>query len=616
MLRYGVLLPICTIVGGFTAAGYLVSQTQGVQAQASQEIAQAAAETLRSVPDPMPPGASASLQAVGERTRVLAGDAATTVAGFAPVGLGEAVASGGPTLMQVAAAETARQLQSLTPVTNTEPAATDPLEIQIAGKSLSNWLNTLSGPNAEPVPAPTPTVAASEPAPAQTEVAALPAPEVPAPDAAVIPDKIIKIVPPAAVPEPAPVAPAPVAEVPAPAPAPVVEAPAPVAELPAPAPEAVAPKETEVAQATGPDAAAPADAAAEKEKAGSVADSFNQRFNDLMKSITGSEAQPDDPAATAKSTPEAAPGAAPAETAGAPAAPSSAEPAPVVAEAASDLVFSDLSYVANADDGGVITLSGRGLPGRKLELYLNDKTIGSAVVAENGRWLLDVTKPLPVGNHQARADLLGADGKVTHSALYSFMRQVASAAGGESSIVPLAKMATAPAEPVKTAQAEPDASATKVAPPSTEVAATPAPSDAKPKAVAPAVSVRKLLAHARPQARPRPVRRVTAYRPVGRPKLVVATRVSERRTVVVNLHRGSKLVRVRIPDGVVRASAGHILQPRARHSSVRKAAARRCPRPISHKHHHHKAHHRHHGHHGHHDRNRWHAWHPRDRDDD
>lgn len=553
MHRYGVLLPICAIIAGFSVAGYVVRASGELAPAASQQAAEAAVDTLRKIPDPMAEAALDALQAVGQQARATAGDAVKAIAALAPI-LPDPASSGeaGSNRLQAVAVHAAKQLQSLPPPVQAATVSTDPGEIQIAGQSLSAWLSTLAGGQSEPAaPAPkteiaTVTPPAPVPAP-QTEVAtlALPTPALPAPVVAQV--TVAR--------EPAPVAPAPSAAIAA---NPMTAAPEPHTAG------------TVVAQAAGGATETPA-GASDQENAGTVAKQLNERFNDLMKSLTGSD-KPSDSADTAKSNAAETP---PADIAATPSSPATGETPAAVAEAASDLVLSALSFAPGADDKGVITLSGRGLPGRKLALFLDDKQVGTSDVAQNGHWLLDVTEPLPLGDHQARADLLGANGKVTHSAIYMFARQAAIVAGGETTIVPLAKMATAPAEPApaKPAEvaaatpAEPDV--IKIIPPDQMEKTTAATPELAPSPAEPIVTVKRQYA----QTRAKPQRRLLARNGVAHPH-----------TVVVNVHRGAVLVRVRVPDGLLRVSVAHVLQPRRarhghpRHAQARKAVPRRCRR--------------------------------------
>ena len=548
---------IALIVSGFSGAGYLLHEAQSLAPLATQYAAVATADTLRAVPDPLPNGSGEQLQALGARTRELAVETASTVAAIrAPAILEGAQSNDGPNRLQTVGLEASEQLKGVAAPALPLPVQIDPGQIQFAGRSFSNWITSLSG-GADPEPAVVASVAAPLPAP----VAVAPAPDV---EVASLPAPI----------EPVPAAPK--VEKPAPAPAATVAAaPAPdtlAPSLPAPigatlsaAAPAVSdplpdPNEAVVAQT-----AKPAGDAAAKDSAGSVADTLNQKFNDLMKSLTGAEEQP----------------APPADTAAAPQAPAASDAPASVAEAASDLVLSGLSFAAGADESGTITLSGRGIAGRKLKLYLNDEPIAGTTVAENGRWLVDVTRPLPLGDHQARADLLGADGKVTHSAIYMFARQAATVAGGETTIVPLAKMATAPAEtaePVDVAAAAPEAAKAesvqpgviKIVPPD-EMAKQPAatPEVASVPEAKPVVAAKRRIV----QAQAKPVRRQIARKAQSQPH-----------TVVVNIRRGSNVERVRVPDGLLRTSVGHLLQPRrARHAHphARKATARRCHRATA-----------------------------------
>ncbi len=547
MLRRGVLLPIGAIVCGFAAAGFLVDRAHSMDVQAPQQAATTAANALRNLPDPLQGAVSDRLLTVGEKTLAGARNAAALLASIKGPAILEADAvATDPSRLQDAATLSARQLQALA-LPSSEPDAlpAHPGQIQFAGRSLSNWLTTLS--NSGQNPQGDTVVIAATPLPAPAPVATAP---LSAPSATMV--------------EPAPVA------------KPAQDPQATVTTVPAqPSPTNDKPTEAVAAQANpataAPEPMAPA-AENGKPDAGSVADTLNQKFNDLMKSLTGSEAQPAD---TAKAQPGPAPNASPADAAAAPQAPASGEPPVVVAEAVSDLVFSDISFVPAADGNGVITLSGRGLPGRKLQLFLDDKQVGNTSVGDKGRWLLDVTQPLPLGEHQARAELLGDDGKATHSAIFMFARQAAIAAGGETTIVPLAKMATAPAEPAvpaKTAEATPVpnvAEVIKIVPPAEMakdppaapvVAAAPAATRSVPVAK-PAIAA-KPLRIAKPryaQARPKPVRRQIARIKENQPK-----------TSVVNVVRGSKIERVRVPDGILRSSVGRAVQPRrARQAQVR-----------------------------------------------
>ena len=542
---------IALIVSGFSGAGYLLHEAQSLAPLAAQYAAVASADTLRALPDPLPNGSGEQLQVLSARTHDLAVETASSVAAIrAPAILEGAPSGDGPNRLQTAGLETSAQLTAIAAPVVALPGQIDPGQIQFAGRSFSNWITSLSG-GADPEPVVVASVAAPAPAP-DVKVASLPAPIEPVPAA-----------PKANTPAPAPaatVAAAPALDTLAPS------LPAPIGATPSAAAPAVSdplpdPNEAVVAQT-----AKPADDAAAKDSAGSVADTLNQKFNDLMKSLTGAEEQP----------------APPADTAAAPQAPAASDAPVSVAEAASDLALSGLSFAAGADESGTITLSGRGIAGRKLKLFLNDEPIGATTVAQNGRWLFDVTHPLPLGDHQARADLLGADGKVTHSAIYMFARQAATVAGGETTIVPLAKMATAPAEaakPVDVAAAAPAApeaakpdvikpDVIKIVPPD-EMAKQPAatPEVASVPEAKPVVAAKRRTV----QARAKPVvRRQIARTPQSHPH-----------TVVVNIRRGSNVERVRVPDGLLRTSVGHLLQPRrARHAHphARKAAARRCHR--------------------------------------
>jgi len=73
----------------------------------------------------------------------------------------------------------------------------------------------------------------------------------------------------------------------------------------------------------------------------------------------------------------------------------------------------DLSLGAvNYDDAGELELSGRGQPGNKIIVYMNNKPVGTATVDAEGNWTLIPDQSLPPGNHTLRVDQLDSKNKV------------------------------------------------------------------------------------------------------------------------------------------------------------------------------------------------------------
>ena len=105
--------------------------------------------------------------------------------------------------------------------------------------------------------------------------------------------------------------------------------------------------------------------------------------------------------------------------------------------AAKDLSLGSVNY----DDKGTLVLSGRGLPGNKVAVYVNNKPVGTANIDSDGNWTLEPDQSIPAGNHTLRIDQLDEKGKVISRVELPFQKAPASdvvlaqASGGLSAIV-------------------------------------------------------------------------------------------------------------------------------------------------------------------------------------
>lgn len=82
--------------------------------------------------------------------------------------------------------------------------------------------------------------------------------------------------------------------------------------------------------------------------------------------------------------------------------------------------FSAVDYEADGADGRLF-LSGEAEPGARVNLYLDNARIGSAVADADGRWTYSADRELkPEAEHAMRADAVQADGQVTSRAEVAF----------------------------------------------------------------------------------------------------------------------------------------------------------------------------------------------------
>ncbi|MCV9997606.1 LysM peptidoglycan-binding domain-containing protein [Pararhizobium sp. YC-54] len=134
-----------------------------------------------------------------------------------------------------------------------------------------------------------------------------------------------------------------------------------------------------------------------------------------------------------------------------------AEPAPGTAETATDVAKpADAAAIAATGDKSLVAVSAVEIEGKKIfvagnakagalvRIYADDTLVGETKADEQGRFVVDGTIELPVGNHTIRADMMGADGnKVELRAAVPFDRpagdQVAAVAQGnaQGSVVPV-----------------------------------------------------------------------------------------------------------------------------------------------------------------------------------
>jgi hypothetical protein len=87
----------------------------------------------------------------------------------------------------------------------------------------------------------------------------------------------------------------------------------------------------------------------------------------------------------------------------------------------------DLSLGAvNYNDNGQLEFSGKGIPGKNIRVYVNNRPVGSTVVGEDGTWSLRPEATVAPGTHNLRIDQTEADGKVISRVELPFQREAAS----------------------------------------------------------------------------------------------------------------------------------------------------------------------------------------------
>jgi hypothetical protein len=83
-----------------------------------------------------------------------------------------------------------------------------------------------------------------------------------------------------------------------------------------------------------------------------------------------------------------------------------------------ELVLEAIDYGA---DGGTV-ISGRGPPGSRLLIYLDNRLIGDITAGKDGRWELVLNRPLAPGLYSLRIDQVDPDGKVIARVETPFVR--------------------------------------------------------------------------------------------------------------------------------------------------------------------------------------------------
>ncbi|MBE7637432.1 LysM peptidoglycan-binding domain-containing protein [Sneathiella sp. P13V-1] len=88
---------------------------------------------------------------------------------------------------------------------------------------------------------------------------------------------------------------------------------------------------------------------------------------------------------------------------------------------AEDLAVGSIDY----DEKGNVALSGQGKPGNQVDVYLDNKHIGSSQVDENGDWKLSPENDVPTGKYNLRVDQSNKDDKVISRVELPFKREAA-----------------------------------------------------------------------------------------------------------------------------------------------------------------------------------------------
>jgi nucleoid-associated protein YgaU len=76
----------------------------------------------------------------------------------------------------------------------------------------------------------------------------------------------------------------------------------------------------------------------------------------------------------------------------------------------------------NYNSDGALELSGKGQPGHTIQIYVNNRPLGTAVVDADGNWAMRPDSPLPAGNYKLRIDQLDNKGKVVSRVELPFQR--------------------------------------------------------------------------------------------------------------------------------------------------------------------------------------------------
>lgn len=137
-----------------------------------------------------------------------------------------------------------------------------------------------------------------------------------------------------------------------------------------------------------------------------------------------------------------------------------AEPKPEPAAPAAPAIIASVVIKAIEIDGDRVFVAGSGEAGREIRVYFNEELFGSDKAADDGSFLVEVRRDLPVGAYQVRADMVDANGNVIARGIVPFEREAGesiAAVAPDTPAVPAApeKPAEAPATPEPPAAEQP-----------------------------------------------------------------------------------------------------------------------------------------------------------------
>lgn len=89
------------------------------------------------------------------------------------------------------------------------------------------------------------------------------------------------------------------------------------------------------------------------------------------------------------------------------------------ASAEAPVVIGSVDYL----EDGSLAINGEAKPGSMVQLYMDNKPIGSATADAKGRWMVEPKEKAGDGEHALRADMLATDGAVLARAERAFTRQ-------------------------------------------------------------------------------------------------------------------------------------------------------------------------------------------------
>lgn len=158
----------------------------------------------------------------------------------------------------------------------------------------------------------------------------------------------------------------------------------------------------------------------------------------------------------------------------------SSQPQPVVPEAvpeattaeatpeprkAPPVVFKSVDYQDKDADTGIVSLSGKGDPGSRIVLSLDDDPLGEVIIGDDGTWKFEAEKKVAVGEHNFRADHLDEKtGTVLGRASIGIVRMEPPKEEAKAPEPEAAKPEGEPAPQIAaTGEAKPEAPAAKVA---------------------------------------------------------------------------------------------------------------------------------------------------------